>query len=200
MFEHLFSFITNIISQSGYAGICFCMILESMVFPMPSEAVMPFAGFLAAQGRFSMWGVAVSSSLGSLIGSWLSYAIGLYGGRPFIDKFGKFLLLDHHHLELTEKFFAKYGNQAVLISRFIPVVRHLISISAGMAKMNFFKFSLDTLIGATIWNMFLAWLGSKLLDNWAIIKNYTHYLDYLVVLLLLGTIAYLYFKLLKDRR
>lgn len=200
MFEHLFGFITNIISQTGYAGICFFMVLESMVFPIPSEAVMPFAGFLAAQGRFTLLGVAIASSLGSMIGSWLSYAIGLYGGRPFINKFGKFLLLDHHHLELTEKFFEKYGNQAILISRFIPVVRHLISIPAGMAKMDFKKFSLDTFIGATIWNMFLAWLGTKLLQNWAVIKKYTHYLDYVVVLLIVGAVVYFYFKLVNANK
>ncbi|MDX1920175.1 MAG: DedA family protein, partial [Candidatus Caenarcaniphilales bacterium] len=166
MFEQLFAFITNIISQTGYLGICFFMILESMIFPIPSEAVMPFAGFLAAQGKFTMWGVAIASSIGSLIGSGASYAIGLYGGRPFIEKYGKYFLLDHHHLDLTERFFDKYGNQAIIISRFVPVIRHLISIPAGMAKMNFKKFMLDTFLGASGWNMILAWLGYTLHGNW----------------------------------
>jgi membrane protein DedA with SNARE-associated domain len=176
------------------------MILESMVFPIPSEAVMPFAGFLIGSGRFSWLGVTLASSLGSLIGSWLSYFIGYYGGRPFLEKFGKYLLLDHHHLELTEKFFAKYGQQAVLISRFIPVVRHLISVPAGMAKMNKLKFTIDTLIGATCWNMFLAYLGFVLQDRWALIKKYTHYLDYFVVFVIVFGIGYFYFKRVKKHK
>jgi membrane protein DedA with SNARE-associated domain len=200
MFEHLFEFISNIISQTGYVGICFFMVLESMVFPIPSEAVMPFAGFLAAEGKFTFFGIAAASSLGSMIGSWLSYAIGLYGGRPFLNKFGKFFLLDNHHLDLTEKFFEKWGQQAVLISRFVPVVRHLISLPAGMARMNFVKFSIDTFLGATTWNMFLAFLGFKLQERWGIIKSYTHYLDYLVVLVLLIGVVYLYAKLIAKRK
>ncbi len=200
MFEHLFNIIADIISRTGYLGICFFMVLESMVFPIPSEAVMPFAGFLIGSGRFSWLGVALASSLGSLIGSWLSYFIGYYGGRPFLEKFGKYLLLDHHHLELTEKFFAKYGQQAVLISRFIPVVRHLISVPAGMAKMNKLKFTIDTLIGATCWNMFLAYLGFVLQDRWALIKKYTHYLDYLVVFVIVFGIGYFYFKRVKKHK
>ncbi len=199
MFEHLFDFITKVISQTGYGGICFFMVLESMVFPVPSEAVMPFAGFLIGSGQFTWLGVALASSLGSMIGSWLSYAIGRYGGRAFLNNFGKYFLLDHHHLELTEKFFAKYGNQAVLISRFIPVVRHLISIPAGMAKMNLLKFSLDTLIGATAWNMFLAWLGFVLQERWDTIKKFTHYLDYLVVVVLIGLVIYFYYKIVKSK-
>jgi membrane protein DedA with SNARE-associated domain len=198
MFEHLFTIITGIISKTGYLGICFFMILESMVFPIPSEAVMPFAGFLVGQGRFNFFGVALASSLGSLIGSWLSYAIGFYGGRPFLEKFGKLFLLDHHHLELTEKFFEKYGQQAVLISRFVPVVRHLISVPAGMARMNLAKFSLDTFLGATTWNMFLAYLGFVLQDRWDTIKKYTHYLDYLIVVGIIGVVIYWYSKRLKK--
>jgi membrane protein DedA with SNARE-associated domain len=198
MFEHLFDFITKIISETGYLGICFFMILESMIAPIPSEAVMPFAGFLTAQGKFLIWYVLVASSLGSMIGSYLSYAIGLYGGRPFLDKFGKYFLLDHHHLEITEGFFAKYGDKAVFVSRFIPVVRHFISIPAGMAQMNFWKFSIYTLVGATSWNMFLVWLGFLLRERWSDIKKYTHYLDYLVVLIILVGIVYLYSKLIKP--
>ena len=199
MFESLFDLITNLISSSGYFGVFFFMVLESMIFPVPSEAIMPFAGFLVGTGRFNWLGVFWASTAGSMVGSWLSYAIGLYGGRPFLLKFGKFFLLEQHHLEITEKFFAKFGNQAVLISRFIPVVRHLISIPAGFAKMNFLKFSLDTLIGASLWNMFLAYIGFLLQDRWLLIKKYTHYLDYLVVALILAAIIYFYRKRLQGK-
>jgi membrane protein DedA with SNARE-associated domain len=175
------------------------MVLESMIFPIPSEAVMPFAGFLASQGKFSMLGVAIASTLGSLIGSGLSYFIGLYGGRPFLQKFGKYFLLDESHLKWAENFFEKYGDKAVLISRFIPVVRHLISIPAGTAKMNLAKFFVYTLIGATTWNMFSAWLGWKMANNWMLIKKYTHYLDYLVVLVLASGVVYFYAKLTRKK-
>ena len=200
MFAQLFSIITKIISQTGYLGISFFMALESMIFPIPSEAIMPFAGFLAAQGQFSMWGIAIASTIGSLIGSYLSYAIGLYGGKPFLQKFGKFFLLDESHLEWTEKFFQKYGNKAVLISRFIPVVRHLISIPAGIAKMPLFTFGIYTALGATTWNMFLAWLGFKLKEKWNLVDEYTHFLDYIVVFVLLIVIVYFYYKLIRKRK
>ncbi len=190
MFEFIFNLAISCISQTGYLGVCFLMILESMIFPIPSEAVMPFAGFLIGS-KFSWQGVLFASSLGSIIGSSLSYFIGLYGGRPFLEKFGKFFLLDKHHLELSEKFFEKYGDKAILISRFIPVIRHFISIPAGVCKMNFLKFSIYTLIGASCWNMFLAYLGFALQENWTQISKYTHYIDYLIVFLLL--IALIYF-------
>jgi membrane protein DedA with SNARE-associated domain len=198
VFEGLFDLITNFISSSGYFGVFFFMVLESMIFPVPSEAIMPFAGFLIGEERFSWLGVFVASSAGSLVGSWLSYWIGLYGGRPFLLKFGKFFLLEEHHLEITEKFFAKFGNQAVLISRFIPVVRHLISIPAGLAKMNPLKFTIDTFIGASTWNMFLAYIGFTMQERWHLIKKYTHYLDYLVVLGIIGLIIYFYSKRLSK--
>ncbi|MDX1918901.1 MAG: DedA family protein [Candidatus Caenarcaniphilales bacterium] len=171
-----------------------------MIFPIPSEAIMPFAGFLGASGRFNPWGIMLASSLGSMIGSWLSYLIGLYGGRLFLGKYGRFFLIDHHHLELTEEFFRKYGEKAVFISRFIPVVRHLISIPAGTAKMDLLKFSIYTLIGATTWNMFLVWCGYILQDKWITIKKYTHYLDYAVVLALVVGVVYLYRKILSERK
>ncbi len=200
MFAQLFTTITKIISQTGYLGISFFMALESMIFPIPSEAIMPFAGFLAAQGKFSMLGVAVASTIGSLIGSYLSYAIGFYGGKPFLQKFGKFFLLDESHLDWTEKFFQKHGNKAVLISRFIPIVRHLISIPAGMARMPWLTFGIYTALGATAWNMFLAWLGFKLKEKWHLVDESTHFLDYIVAFVLLLIIIYVFFKLIKKRK
>jgi len=182
-----------IIGASGYPGVFILMLLESMVFPVPSEAVMPFAGFLIVDGKFTFTGVILASTLGSIAGSLLSYAIGYYGGRPFIERFGKFLLLDTHHLEVSERFFAKRGDITILISRFIPVVRHLISIPAGFGKMNLWKFSIYTIIGAGCWNAFLTWVGYELKNNWAEVMTYSHVID-LVVVGVLGAagIYYLY--------
>jgi membrane protein DedA with SNARE-associated domain len=167
------------------------MLMESMVFPVPSEAVMPFAGFLIVDGQFTFTGVIVASTLGSICGSLLSYAIGFYGGKPFIQQFGKYLLLNTHHLEISERYFEKRGDITILISRFIPVVRHLISIPAGFGKMNIWKFSIYTIIGAGCWNAILTYIGYILKNNWSEVMNYSHIID-LVVVGVLG-IAGLYY-------
>lgn len=181
----------TVIGASGYPGVFFLMMLESMVFPVPSEAVMPFAGFLIVDGQFTFTGIIIASTLGSITGSLLSYAIGYYGGKPFIHRFGKYLLLNNHHLEISQRFFDRNGEITILISRFIPVVRHLISIPAGFGKMNLAKFAVYTVIGAGLWNAFLAFVGFKLKSNWAEVMKYSHIID-LVVVGVLG-IAALYY-------
>src|SRR3989339_804306 len=145
----------TIISALGYPGLFFLMILESMVFPLPSELVMPFAGFLVYQGKLNLGLVIFFSSLGSLTGSLLSYAMGKFGGKKFISKYGKWFLLDESDLQKTEHWFSKRGEWTILIGRFVPVVRHLISLPAGMGKMNLKKFCIYTIIGATFWNAIL---------------------------------------------
>lgn len=179
------------ISATGYISIFILMCLESMVFPIPSEAVMPFVGFLVAEGRFTFAGAIIVSMLASITGSVLSYWIGLYGGKPFLNKFGKYLLLDHEDLEFTEKFFSKYGEITILISRFIPVIRHLISIPAGIGKMNFPKFIIYTAIGATCWNTILTVAGFYLKKNWESIMKYSHVID-IVIVTILGLLGALY--------
>ena len=179
------------IAATSSPGIFLLMVLESMVFPVPSEAVMPFAGFLIADGQFTFTGVIFASTLGSIVGSLASYAMGFYGGKPFIDKFGKFLLLDAHDLKITEKFFAKHGELTIFISRFIPIIRHLISIPAGLGKMNLLKFSIYTIIGAGLWNSFLTYVGFKLKTNWEAVMKYSHTID-IVVVAVLG-LAFLYY-------
>jgi membrane protein DedA with SNARE-associated domain len=179
------------IAATSYPGVFLLMVLESMVFPVPSEAVMPFAGFLIVDGQFTFTGVIIASTLGSIVGSLLSYAMGYYGGKPFISKFGKYLLLDAHDLEITERFFAKRGELTIFISRFVPVIRHLISIPAGLGKMNLWKFSIYTILGAGLWNSFLTYVGFKLKENWQEVMVYSHTID-IVVVAVLG-LAFLYY-------
>jgi membrane protein DedA with SNARE-associated domain len=179
------------IAATSYPGVFLLMVLESMVFPIPSEAVMPFAGFLIVTGQFTFTGVIIASTLGSIVGSLASYAMGYYGGKPFIEKFGKFLLLDTHDLEITERFFAKHGELTIFVSRFIPVIRHLISIPAGLGKMNLLKFSVYTILGAGLWNAFLTYVGFKLKSNWTEVMKYSHTID-IVVVAVLG-LAFLYY-------
>jgi len=192
--EFLIEHITGLISSAGYTGIGILMALESMVAPVPSEAVMPFAGFLWYEGRFNFVLIAVASTIGSIIGSLISYYMGYYGGRPFVTRFGKYLLLRMHDLELTERFFQKHGEKTIFISRFIPVVRHLISIPAGVGRMNLVKFSIYTIIGAALWNSFLTWLGYTLGSNWEVIRKYSEIIDILIVILIIAAIIFLFYR------
>ena len=183
----------------GYPGIFILMAMESMIFPIPSELVMPFAGFLAFEGKFSFLFVVIASSLGSLFGSLISYYIGAYGGDRFVRKFGKYFLLDISDLEKTEKWFDKRGGKTIFISRFIPVVRHLISIPAGIGKMDIKKFCLYTLLGATIWNTFLAYLGFLVGQNWNIISGYMEYISIPTAIIIVLAGIFMVYRKMRDR-
>jgi len=198
--EFLADYITAFIDKTGYVTVFIGMTMESMVFPIPSEAIMPFAGFLIAEGRFTFFGVIFFSTLGSIAGSLLSYAMGRYGGHPFVDRYGKYLLLDRHELEATERFFGKYGEWTIFISRFIPVIRHLISIPAGVARMNLWRFSVLTIIGAGLWNAFLTYVGFRLKQNWQVVMQYSHIVDIVVVAILLGLIIFYVTRQLRRKR
>lgn len=198
--EFIATTITAFIDRTGYVSVVVLMIMESMVFPVPSEAVMPFAGFLVATGRFTLMGVVLASSLGSLIGSLLSYAMGRFGGDYFVERYGKWFLLSKHDLDITKHFFSRYGQWAVLASRFIPVVRHLISIPAGAGRMNLWVFCLFTIMGSTLWNTFLAVVGFILRDNWQRILSYSHTIDKVVLVSLgLAVLFFMYTHLFRRR-
>ncbi len=188
--ETIFQKAVSLIDATGYPGVAFLMMLESMVAPVPSEAVMPFAGCLIATGRFTFFWVAVWSTAGSIAGSLLSYAMGYYGGRPFVTKFGRYLLLSLHDLEVTERFFHRRGTITIFVARFIPVIRHLISIPAGMGRMNLIQFSLYTIVGACVWNMFLAWLGYHLGTHWELIHKYSRQIDLFMLIPISAAIVF----------
>lgn len=197
--EFLAQYITAFIDKTGYLSVFILMTMESMVFPVPSEAVMPFAGMLIAgtedqAPRFTFALVILISTLGSIAGSLISYAIGLYGGKPFIARYGRFFLINQHDLEFTEKFFKKRGSITILICRFIPVVRHLISIPAGTAGMNIPKFLIYTIIGAGIWNSFLTICGFYLRKNWEAVMHYSKAVDIAVLLILVAGMVYFVLK------
>jgi membrane protein DedA with SNARE-associated domain len=181
VFEQITQWCTHVIDLGGYPVLSGLMALESMIAPIPSEAVMPFAGFLVYEGKMSMLLVGIWSTFGSVVGSTVSYWIGLYGGRPLVLKVGKYLFLNVHHLDATERFFNRWGTWTVFICRFIPVVRHFISIPAGMGRMPFALFLIYTAVGACIWNVFLAWAGFKLKENWDSLRGYFHYVDMFIL-------------------
>ena len=175
---------------AGYSGAGALMALESMIVPIPSEAVMPFVGFLVADGKWNLASAILVTSLGSIVGSSLSYLMGYYGGKPLVLRVGKYLLLNVHDLERTERFFhRRRGMVTLFISRFIPVIRHFISIPAGIGRMPLPGFLLTTLLGATLWNTFLLLCGMKLREHWVVVQKYSHQVDYGVVGLLLVMVA-----------
>jgi membrane protein DedA with SNARE-associated domain len=190
---------TKLIHHGGYGMVTLLMTMESMILPVPSEGVMPFAGFLIYEGKFTFLGTIFFSTLGSIIGSLISYVAGIYGGKPFILKFGKYLLLDKHNLEATERFFGKYGDKTIFVSRFIPVVRHLISIPAGVGEMNLTKFCIYTIAGAALWNAFLAWVGFKLRNNWDEVIKYASIIDVVMVGVLVVMVIYFVYTQTKRR-
>ncbi len=194
------AFGTHVIGSIGYVGVFLLMVAESMFLPVPSEAVMPFAGFAIAEHTLSWAGVILFATLGSIVGSLVGYAVGKFGGRPFVDRFGKYVLLDHADLEATDRFFTRRGGVTILVARFIPIVRHLISIPAGMGEMRLVPFCLFTVLGAGIWNAFLAWLGFILQKNWSMILRFSHIIDIVVIVLLVALLALYILRHLMRRR
>jgi membrane protein DedA with SNARE-associated domain len=198
--QYISEFAIKLLDAGGYWSAALLMMLESMVAPIPSEAVMPFVGFLVADGKWNLYVSLLATTAGSMAGSVLSYYMGYYGGKPLVLKVGKYLLLDRHDLELTEKFFAKRsGTITLFLSRFIPVIRHFISIPAGMGKMRLIPFLAATLAGATIWNSFLLYLGIKLRENWSVVQKYSHQVDIAVLIFLIVLVAWFIHSRLQRR-
>lgn len=162
----LVQFITQAIGAGGYAGIAALMGIESACIPLPSEIIMPFAGFLVYAGKFNLIWVATFGAIGCNVGSAIAYWIGAKGGRPLVERYGKWVLMNHHDLERMTRFFDKYGSITVLIARLLPVVRTFIAFPAGIAKMSQFRFHLYTFIGSWPWCYVLAYVGMKLGEKW----------------------------------
>jgi membrane protein DedA with SNARE-associated domain len=193
--EHISEWAVKILDTTGYAGAAGLMALESMIAPVPSEAVMPFVGFQVADGKWNLWLAILATSLGSMIGSLVSYWMGYYGGKPFVLKIGKYLLLKQRDLERTEQFFHRRAGVATLfIGRFVPVVRHFISIPAGIGRMPLLPFCIATLVGATTWNTFLLLLGKKLRDHWTMVQKYSHQADIVIVVGLAAVVAWWFYS------
>ncbi len=191
--EPIAQWIISVISSLGYGGIVLTMTIESACIPLPSEIIMPFSGYLVTTGRFTLFWTGVAGALGCVIGSVLAYGVGIWGGRPFLEKYGKFVLISHRDLDNADRFFKKYGDLSIFISRLLPVVRTFISLPAGIARMNFTKFVIYTFLGSFPWCLGLAYIGKVMGENWELIRVYFRQADVLIgVLIVLGVVYFVY--------
>jgi membrane protein DedA with SNARE-associated domain len=190
------AWIVAMIAAFGYGGIVLMMAIESACIPLPSEVTMPFSGYLVATGRFSLNMVAVAGAVGCLVGSYAAYYVGASGGRWFLERYGRFVLIAPHELEIADHFFARWGSAAVFFSRLLPVVRTFIALPAGVARMRLLPFTVYTLVGSYIWCLGLAYAGMQLGRHWDSLGPYFHRFDGVIAALVVaGVIAVLYNRL-----
>jgi membrane protein DedA with SNARE-associated domain len=190
----LASLIVATISSLGYAGIVVLMAIESACIPLPSEIIMPFSGYLVFTGRFDLVLVATAGAIGCNLGSSIAYAVGYYGGRPLVQKWGRYVLISHHDLALVDRFFTRFGSLTVFLCRLLPVVRTFIALPAGIARMPQLKFQLYTFLGSWPWCFALAYIGLRLGERWdsdPALRDFFHRFDAaIVVVTLIGAIWY----------
>jgi membrane protein DedA with SNARE-associated domain len=176
--------IIAVISGGGYLGIVVLMAIESACIPLPSEIIMPFSGYLVSTGRFDLYLVATAGAIGCNVGSIAGYELGRHGGRPLIERWGKYVLMSTHELDRAERFFARWGDMTVLICRLLPAIRSFIAFPAGVARMPLLRFHIYTFVGSWPWCFALAWVGMKLGDQWRTdprLGAILHKLDFVVV-------------------
>ena len=186
-------FLEALYERFGYVGVVIAMAIESAAIPLPSELILPFAGWSVSKGLtepltsspWSYWGAVIAGVLGNTLGSLASYAIGAYGGRPLVERYGKYVLISAHDLELADRWFARYGEATVFFSRMLPIVRTFISVPAGIARMPLWRFTLFSILGAIPWVMLLVWGGMQLGDHWLELKHNLRGLDYLIAAVIL---------------
>jgi membrane protein DedA with SNARE-associated domain len=179
----LSGFIVATISKMGYLGVVLLMAIESACIPLPSEIIMPFSGYLVSRGEMNLWGVGVAGAVGCVLGSLVAYWVGMYGGRPFIEKYGKYILLSRHDLDIADRWFAKHGEVIVFVSRLLPAIRTFIAFPAGVARMNLTRFVIYTFAGSLPWCLALAYVGQKLGEQWDkddTLKTWFHRFDFLI--------------------
>jgi membrane protein DedA with SNARE-associated domain len=198
-------FLNGLYGAVGYVGVMVAMAIESAMVPLPSELVLPYAGFLVSDpgqvepltgGRWDYWIVVVVATIGNTLGSLVGYAIGAYGGRPFLERWGRYLLIRPHEIELAERFFQRYGSATAFFSRLLPVVRTFISFPAGVARMPIGRFIVFSTAGALPWSMALVFAGQQLGARWVEIRHALQPFDLLIaVIVVLAVVAFVWWRL-----
>src|SRR5881296_2176685 len=201
--EYLSYFIVATISALGYSGVVLLMVIESACIPLPSEIIMPFSGYLVSRGEMNLLGVAVAGAAGCVLGSLVAYWVGMYGGRPLIEKYGRYILLSRHDLDLADRWFAKYGEVIVFVSRLLPAIRTFIAFPAGVARMNIKKFVIYTFVGSLPWCLGLAYAGQKLGEQWdknPTLKTLFHRFDFVIGIAIVAVVAWWVWRHVKHSR
>ena len=181
--EILSGFIVATISALGYFGVFLLMAIESACIPLPSEIIMPFAGYLVSTGQMNFWLVGIAGAVGCVAGSMVAYWAGMYGGRPFVERYGKYVLVSRHDLDIADRLFAKYGQAIVFTARLLPAIRTFIAFPAGVARMNIPRFIFYTFAGSLPWCLGLAYIGQKLGEQWnkdETLKTWFHRFDFVI--------------------
>ena len=194
IFETLSNFVIAVIEQLGYGGVFVGMTLESTGLPLPSEIIMAFAGYVVWEGQLTLLGITLAGTLGCLTGSLIAYGIGAYGGRPLLERYGKYVLIRKNELDRGEQWFAKHGESAVFISRLLPVVRTYISFPAGIVRMDVRKFSVYTFLGSLPFCFAFAYAGVALGPHWHSITRLSRYLNVAVIVALAVLVGYLIYR------
>jgi membrane protein DedA with SNARE-associated domain len=177
----------------GYLGVVIAMAIESACIPLPSEIILPMAGWMVSRGEFTLVGATLAGVLGCVVGSIVAYWVGVVGGRPLLERYGKYVLISMHDLDVADRWFGRYGEAAILISRMLPVVRTFISLPAGIARMSFGRFVLYTAIGSLPWSFALVYVGKSLGDNWEQVRVVLQKFDYPIAAVIVALIAlYIY--------
>jgi membrane protein DedA with SNARE-associated domain len=200
---YLTSFIVATISAMGYWGIVLLMAIESACIPLPSEIIMPFSGYLVSKGEMNLWLVGIAGAFGCVVGSIVAYYVGMYGGRPFIEKYGRYILLSRHDLDIADRWFAKYGEAIVFISRLLPAIRTFIAFPAGVARMNMTRFIIYTFAGSLPWCLGLAYIGQKLGEKWDkddTLKTWFHRFDFVIGIVGVAAVAWWIWRHIKHSR
>jgi len=192
--------IEQLYAQGGYLGVLIAMAIESACIPLPSEIIMPLAGWMVYRGVFDFWTVAIAGTLGNTLGSSIAYWVGLLGGRPLLLRYGRFVLISEHDMETADRWFARYGEITVLFARLLPVVRTFISFPAGVARMNFGRFLLYSTIGALPWVTALAYAGKLMGDNWVTVRAVLHNFDYPILAAIVAAVIYYIYRHVKVGR
>ena len=201
--EILSGFIVATISALGYSGILLLMAIESACIPLPSEIIMPFSGYLVSTGQLNLWGVAVAGAVGCVVGSLVAYWVGMYGGRPIIEKYGRYVLLSRHDLDIADRWFASHGEIIVFVSRLLPAIRTFIAFPAGVARMNLTRFVIYTFAGSLPWCLGLAYVGQKLGENWNkddTLKTWFHRFDFVIGILVVLAAGWWVWRHIKHSR
>jgi membrane protein DedA with SNARE-associated domain len=198
----LAQFIIAVISASGYWGVALLMAIESACIPLPSEVIMPFAGYLVHTGRLNLFLVATAGAIGCNLGSAVAYWIGAWGGRPLVERFGRYVLMSRHDLDRVTRYFERYGSITVFVARLLPVVRTFIALPAGIAKMPQLRFHIYTFLGSWPWCFALAYVGAKLGEGWESdprFKEAFHRFHLIVVVLLVVGFAWFVWSHWRNR-